>query len=308
MKKQRHATKQRSVTRNDMKKQVLLAIALVCCLCASGQKYGSWHSSVTDRDYGVSVENVKGKSFDCLIYAQSLNKHIPIVGLRIAIKDLPAFVKELRALADKAGQWWETKAPVTGVEDAGVLFDTNFKHVTAWFDMGTPPDPQYHNMNNAHVEAYTQMSFVGDGAVYLSVAPIVDKDKNRHPGIVLPFGSKKEIEALITAIESLNPSVEEAYCIYCGVNLKIGEAHKQNCPYSPDAEENDSLPSSQSPQQESVSAPQPMHDIEITCPQCGATFHGKSASLAFKYGRNHKKGCPIFNKVIEVPQVPNLQK
>ena len=307
MKKQRHATKQRSVTRNDMKKQVLLAIALVCCLCASGHKYGSWHSSVTDRDYGVSVENVKGKSFDCLIYAQSLNKHIPIAGLRIASKDIPAFVKELRSLADKAGKWWETKAPVTGIEDPGQVFNTNFNKVTAWFDMGTPPEPQYHTMSNAHVEAYTQMNFLGDGAVYLSVAPIVDKDKNRHPGIVLPFGSKKEIEALITAIESLNPSVEEAYCIYCDVNLKTGEAHKQNCPYYLETEESDSL-SSQRPQQESVFAPQQMHDIEITCPQCGATFHGKSASLAFKNGRNHKKGCPIFNKVIEVPQVPNLQK
>lgn len=255
-----------------MKKHALLAIAFAFCLCANAQKYGSWHSSVTDRDYGVSVENVKGKSFDCLIYAQSLNKHIPIVGLRIANKDLPAFVKELSALADKAGQWWETKAPVTGVEDAGVLFDTNFKHVTAWFDMGTPPDPQYHNMKDAHVEAYTQMSFVGDGAVNLSVAPIVDKDKNRHPGIILPFGSKQEMEELITAIESLNPNAKEF------------------------------------PQQESVSAPQQPHDIQITCPQCGAEFTGKSASLAFKNGRNHKKGCPIFNNVPEVPQVPQVPK
>jgi len=285
-----------------MKNHALLAIAFAFCLCANAQKYGSWHSSVTDRDYGVSVENVKGKSFDCLIYAQSLNKHIPIAGCRIASKNIPAFVKELRALADQAGKWWKTKAPVTGVEDAGILFPTNFQHVTAWFDMGTPPDPQYHTMSNAHVEAYTQMNFLGDGAIYISVAPIVDKDKKRHPGIVLPFGSKKEIEALITAIEGLNPNAEDPYCIYCGVNLKIGEAHKQNCPYSPDAEENDSLPSSQSPQQESVSAPQPMHDICITCPHCGATFVGKSASLFFN--EHCKKDCPRFNQIIQVPQVP----
>ena len=163
-------------------------------------------------------------------------------------------------------------------------------------------------MKDAHVEAYTQMMFVGDDAVYLSVAPIVDKDKNRHPGFVLPFGSKQEIEALITAIESLNPSVEEAYCIFCDVNLKTGEAHKQNCPYYQDAEANDSLPASQRPQQESVSAPQPMHDICITCPHCGATFVGKSASLFMENPRNHKSDCPLFNKVIEVPQVPDLQK
>ena len=284
-----------------MKKHALLAIAFAFCLCANAQKYGSWHSSVTDRDYGVSVENVKGKSFDCLIYAQSLNKHIPIVGLRIAIKDLPAFVKELRALADKAGQWWETKAPITGIEDAAVLFDTNFKNVTAWFDMGTPPEPEYHNMKDAHVEAYTQMQFVGDGVVYLSVAPIVDKDKNRHPGIILPFGSKQEMEELITAIESLNPNAKEAYCIYCDVNLKTDEAHKQNCPYYLETEESDSL-SSQRPQQESVSAPQPMHDICITCPHCGATFVGKSASLFFN--EHCKKDCPRFNQIIQVPQVP----
>ena len=285
-----------------MKKQVLLAISLVCCFCASAQKYGSWHSSVTERDYGVLVENVKGKSFDCLIYGQSLNKHIPIVGIRLSSKHIPAFVKELRSLADKAGLWWDTKAPVTGIEDAAVLFDTNFKNVTAWFDIGTPPEPEYHNMKDAHVEAYTQMMFVGDDAVYLSVSPIVDKDKNRHPGFILPFGSKKEIEALITAIESLNPSVEEAYCIYCDVNLKTGEAHKQNCPYYQDAEASDSLPSSQSPQQESVSAPQPMHDIRITCPHCGATFVGKSASLFFN--EHCKKDCPRFNQIIQVPQVP----
>lgn len=254
------------------------------------------------------VENVKGKSFDCLIYGQSLNKHIPIVGIRLSSKHIPAFVKELRSLADKAGLWWDTKAPITGIEDASVLFDTNFKNVTAWFDIGTPPEPEYHNMKDAHVEAYTQMMFVGDDAVYLSVSPIVDKDKNRHPGFILPFGSKQEIEALITAIESLNPSVEEAYCIFCDVNLKTGEAHKQNCPYYQDAEANDSLPASQRPQQESVFAPQQMHDIEITCPQCGATFHGKSASLFMENPRNHKSDCPLFNKVIEVPQVPNLQK
>lgn len=284
------------------------AIAVTCMLTIQAQKYKSWHSSVTDRDYGVSAENIKGDNFDCLIYGQSLYQYIPITGIRIDSKNIPAFVKELRSLADKAGLWWETKAPITGIEDAAVLFDTNFKNVTAWFDIGTPPEPEYHNMKDAHVEAYTQMMFVGDDAVYLSVSPIVDKDKNRHPGFILPFGSKQEIEALITAIESLNPSVEEAYCIFCDVNLKTGEAHKQNCPYYQDAEANDSLPASQSPQQESVSVPQPMHDICITCPQCGAEFTGKSASLAFKNGRNHNKGCPLFNQVPEVPQVPQTPK
>ena len=218
-----------------MKRLLLCLVILTGTLSVMAQKYGSWHSSVTGRDYGVLAENIKGKSFDCFIYGQSLNKHIPIVGMRLSSKHIPAFVKELRSLADKAGLWWDTKAPVTGIEDAAVLFDTNFKNVTAWFDIGTPPEPEYHNMKDAHVEAYTQMMFVGDDAVYLSVAPIVDKDKNRHPGFVLPFGSKQEIEALITAIESLNPSVEEAYCIFCDVNLKTGEAHKQNCPYYQDA-------------------------------------------------------------------------
>ena len=279
------------------------AIAVTCMLTIQAQKYKSWHSSVTDRDYGVSAENIKGDNFDCLIYGQSLYQYIPITGIRIDSKNIPAFVKELRSLADKAGLWWETKAPVTGIEDAAVLFDTNFKNVTAWFDIGTPPEPEYHNMKDAHVEAYTQMMFVGDDAVYLSVAPIVDKDKNRHPGFILPFGSKQEIEALITAIESLNPSVEEAYCIFCDVNLKTGEAHKQNCPYYQDAEANDSLPSSQS-----TKPVQPPHDIHITCPQCGAVFTGKSASLAFKNGRNHNKGCPLFNQVPEVPQVPQPPK
>ena len=285
-----------------MKKLVLLAVAAVCSLWADAQRYCSWHSSVTDRDYGVSAENVRGDAFDCLIYGQSLYKHIPIVGCRIASKNLPAFVREMRALTDRAGGWWQTKAPVTGVEDAEILFPTNFQHVTAWFDMGTPPEPQYHNMEDARLEAYTQMQFVGDGAVYLSVAPVVDKDGNRHPGFVLPFGSKEEMEALIMALEGLNPNAEEACCIYCDANLKTGEAHKQNCPYSPDAEENDSLPSSQSPQQESVSAPQPMHDICITCPHCGATFVGKSASLFFN--EHCKKDCPRFNQIIQVPQVP----
>ena len=285
------------------KKLLLLAVATVCCLCASAQRYGSWHSSVTGRDYGVLVENVKGKSFDCLIYGQSLNKHIPIVGMRLSSKHIPAFVKELRSLADKAGLWWDTKAPVTGIEDAAVLFDTNFKNVTAWFDIGTPPEPEYHNMKDAHVEAYTQMMFVGDDAVYLGVAPIVDKDKNRHPGFFLPFGSKQEIEALITAIEGLNPNVEEAYCAYCDVNLTAGEAHQANCPYAHDSEVNDSLPSSQS-----TKPVQHPHDIHITCPQCGAVFTGKSASLAFKNGRNHKEDCPIFNKVPDVPQVPQAPK
>lgn len=285
-----------------MKKLVLLAVAAVCSLWADAQRYCSWHSSVTDRDYGVSAENVRGDAFDCLIYGQSLYKHIPIVGCRIASRDIPAFVREMRALADRAGEWWQTKAPVTGVEDAGILFPTNFQHVTAWFDMGTPPEPQYHNMEDARLEAYTQMQFVGDGAVYLSVAPVVDKDGNRHPGFVLPFGSKEEMEALITALEGLNPSVEEAHCIFCDVNLKTGEAHKQNCPYYQDAEANDSLPASQRPQQESVSAPQPMHDICITCPHCGATFVGKSASLFFN--EHCKKDCPRFNQIIQVPQVP----
>ena len=285
-----------------MKRLLLCLVILTGTLSVMAQKYGSWHSSVTGRDYGVLAENIKGKSFDCFIYGQSLNKHIPIVGMRLSSKHIPAFVKELRSLADKAGLWWDTKAPVTGIEDAAVLFDTNFKNVTAWFDIGTPPEPEYHNMKDAHVEAYTQMMFVGDDAVYLSVSPIVDKDKNRHPGFILPFGSKQEIEALITAIESLNPSVEEAYCIFCDVNLKTGEAHKQNGPYARDTEENDSSPSSQSTQ--SVQHP---HEIHITCPQCGAVFSGKSASLAFKNGRNHKEDCPIFNKVPDVPQVPKIQ-
>ena len=266
-----------------MKRLLLCLVILTGTLSVMAQKYGSWHSSVTGRDYGVLAENIKGKSFDCFIYGQSLNKHIPIVGMRLSSKHIPAFVKELRSLADKAGLWWDTKAPVTGIEDAAVLFDTNFKNVTAWFDIGTPPEPEYHNMKDAHVA-------------------IVDKDKNRHPGFILPFGSKKEIEALITAIESLNPSVEEAYCIFCDVNLKTGEAHKQNCPYALDTEENDSSPSSQSTQ--SVQHP---HEIHITCPQCGAVFSGKSASLAFKNGRNHKEDCPIFNKVPDVPQVPKIQ-
>jgi len=287
-----------------MKKQVLLTVALVSCLCASAQKYGSWHSSVTDREYGVSVDSVRGEAFDCLLYGQSLNKHIPIVGCRIASGDIPTFVKEMRTLADMAGQWWETKAPVTGIEDGGLQFPTSFQNVTAWFDMGIPPEPQYHNMENARVEAYTQMMFVGDGAVCLSVAPIVDKDGNRHPGFVLPFGSKEEMEILITAIEGLNPNAEEAYCIYCDVNLKTGEAHKKNCPYYVDAQENDSLTTSQSPHLESVSATQHMHDISITCPQCGATFNGKSASIFFKNPRNHEKDCPLFNGGIQVPQVP----
>ena len=200
-----------------MKRLLLCLVILTGTLSVMAQKYGSWHSSVTGRDYGVLAENIKGKSFDCFIYGQSLNKHIP------------AFVKELRSLADKAGLWWDTKAPVTGIEDAAVLFDTNFKNVTAWFDIGTPPEPEYHNMKDAHVEAYTQMMFVGDDAVYLSVSPIVDKDKNRHPGFILPFGSKQEIEALITAIESLNPSVEEAYCIFCDVNLKNHSGSASAC-------------------------------------------------------------------------------
>ena len=172
-----------------MKRLLLCLVILTGTLSVMAQKYGSWHSSVTGRDYGVLAENIKGKSFDCFIYGQSLNKHIPIVGMRLSSKHIPAFVKELRSLAD-------------GIEDAAVLFDTNFKNVTAWFDIGTPPEPEYHNMKDAHVEAYTQMMFVGDDAVYLSVSPIVDKDKNRHPGFILPFGSKQEIEALITAIES----------------------------------------------------------------------------------------------------------
>lgn len=272
------------------------------------QKYGSWHSSVTDRDYGVSVENVNGDAFDCLIYGQSLNKHIPITGCRIASKHIPGFVKELRALTDKASEWWQTKALVTGVEDAAIQFSTNFQNVTAWFDMAPPPDPQYHNMENAHVEAYTQMQHVGDGVVLLSVAPIVDKNGNRHPGFILPFGSKDEMEALITAIESLNPNIEDPYCIYCGVNMKTGEAHRQTCPYCIDTEVNDSLSLSQSTQTESVFAPQQMHEIEITCPQCGATFKGKSASLFFENPRNHEKGCTLFNKVIQVPQVPDSPK
>ena len=279
------------------------AIAVTCMLTIQAQKYKSWHSSVTDRDYGVLAENIKGDNFDCLIYGQSLYQHIPITGIRIDSKTIPAFVKELRSFAEQAGVWFETKAPITGIEEPGLVFKTNFKNVTAWYDMGTPPEPQYYTMNNAPVEAYSQMKDFTIGAVYLGVAPIVDKNGNRHLGVVLPFGSKQEIEAFITAIEGLNPKVEEAYCAYCDVNLTAGEAHQANCPYAQDSEVNDSLPSSQS-----TKPVQPPHDIHITCHQCGAVFSGKSASLAFENPRNHKKDCPLFNQVPEVPQVPQTPK
>ncbi len=52
-----------------------------------------------------------------------------------------------------------------------------------------------------------------------------------------------------------------------------------------------------------------MHDIRITCPHCGATFVGKSASLFFN--EHCKKDCPRFNQIIQVPQVlatPELNK
>lgn len=285
-------------------KRLFLSIAiLVSSLSVIAQRYGSWHSSVTDRDYGVSTENIRGDNFDCLIYGQSLYQYIPITGIRIDSKNIPAFVRELRSFAEQAGVWFETKAPITGIEEPGQVFKTNFKKVTAWYDMGSPPEPQYYTMSNAPVEAYSQMKDFTIGAVYLGVAPIVDKDGNRHPGVVLPFGSKQEIEALISAIEGLNPNVEEAYCAYCDVNLTAGEAHQANCPYAQDSEVNDSLPSSQS-----TKPVQPPHDIHITCPQCGAVFTGKSASLAFKNGRNHNKGCPLFNQVPEVPQVPQTPK
>ncbi len=275
-----------------------IAIAVMCMLTVHAQRYKSWHSSVTDRDYGVSAENIKGKNFDCLIYGQSMYKYIPITGIRIANKDIPAFVKEVRAVAEKAGQWWEKKACGMGVDDAGVSFETNFRSVTAWYDMGTPPEPIYHDMKNAKLEAYGEMQSVGLGIVFLSVSPIIDKDGNRHTGVVLPFGSKEEIIAFADAVEKLNPSVEEACCIYCGVNLTTGEAHKSDCPYYLSSEVSDSL---------SQTAPKPKDDIHITCQQCGATFSGKSASLAFDNPRNHKKGCPLFNKVPEVPQVPKIQ-
>ncbi len=229
------------------------SIAVACLLTVQAQKYKSWHSSVTDRDYGVMAENIKGDNFDCLIYGKSLNQHIPIAGIRIDSKDIPAFVEELRSFAGQAGEWFEKKAPITGIEDYGYHFKTNFKGVTAWYDMGTPPEPQYHTMSNAPVETYSQMLFFSIGAVYLGVAPIVDKEGNRHPGVVLPFGSKQEIEEFVTAVESLNPN-----------------------------------------------------EICITCPQCGAELYGKSASLFFDDPHNHEKGCPLFNTVPSVPQVPKL--
>ena len=287
-----------------MKKILLAALILTGTLPAAAQRHKSWYSSVTDRYYAVTAESIKGKHFDCLLYGKSLNQHIPTAGLRVAKKDLPAFVKELRSFADQAGEWFETKAPVTGIEDPGLVFKTNFKKVMAWYDMGTPPEPEYHLMDNAPVEAFTQMEFVGEGAVYLGVLPVVDKNGNRHPGVVLPFASKQEIESLITAIESLNLNAVELNCAYCEVDLKKGEAHKKDCPYYIDTEVNDTL-TSQSLKPESPSAPQPIDDIRITCPQCGATFVGKSASLFMKDPRNHEKGCPIFNKVIQVPQVPS---
>ena len=243
-----------------------IAIAVMCMLTVHAQRYKSWHSSVTDRDYGVAAENIKGKNFDCLIYGQSMYKYIPITGIRIANKDIPAFVKEVRAVAEKAGQWWEKKACGMGVDDAGVSFETNFRSVTAWYDMGTPPEPIYHDMKNAKLEAYGEMQSVGLGIVFFGVSPIIDKDGNRHTGVVLPFGSKEEMIAFADAVEKLNPSVEEDFF-----------------------------------------SPQHTNDIHITCQQCGTVFSGKSASLAFKDPRNHEKGCPLFNEVPSVPQVPKLK-
>ena len=148
-----------------------IAIAVMCMLTVHAQRYKSWHSSVTDRDYGVAAENIKGKNFDCLIYGQSMYKYIPITGIRIANKDIPAFVKEVRAVAEKAGQWWEKKACGMGVDDAGVSFETNFRSVTAWYDMGTPPEPIYHDMKNAKLEAYGEMQSVGLGNSILRREP-----------------------------------------------------------------------------------------------------------------------------------------
>ena len=288
-----------------MKRLLLCLAVIVGTLPVTAQRYKSWYSSVTDKEYGVIAENIKGDNFDCMIYGQSLYKHIPIAGFRIAKKDVPAFVKELRSFAEQAGQWFEKQPPIAGIEDSGRQFKTSFNGVTAWYDMGTPPEPQYHNMANARMEAYSQMGEFTVGAVYLSVAPIVDKDGNRHPGVVLPFGSQNEIEAFITAVESLNPNVEEAYCAYCGANLTAGETHSAKCPYYHDSETNDSSPSSQITNHQS---PITNHhiDIHITCPQCGAVFSGKSASLFFENPHNHRKDCPLFNKPIEVPQVPKL--
>lgn len=249
------------------------AIAAMCMLTAQAQKYLSWYSSATDREYGVLADNINGDKFDCMLYGQSLYKYIPIAGIRIAKKDIPAFVRELRAVAEKAGKWWDEKACGMGADDAGVAFDSNFKKVTAWYDMGTPPEPIYHNMKDAKVEVYGEMQWVGMGTVYLSVAPIIDKDNNRHPGVVLPFGSKQEMIALADAMEKLDPNVE------------VPEE-----PVATTIEQKDP------------------RDIHITCPQCGAEFTGKSASLAFKNGRNHNKGCPLFNKIPEVPQVPQPPK
>ena len=108
---------------------------------------------------------------------------------------------------------------------------------------------------------------------------------------------------VLTTTYAQIPQVSDPHCAYCDVNLTAGEAHQANCPYAHDSEVNDSLPSSQS-----TKPVQPPHDIHITCPQCGAVFTGKSASLAFKNGRNHNKGCPLFNQVPEVPQVPQTPK
>ena len=244
-----------------------IAIAVTCMLTMQAQRYLSWYSSATDQEYGVLADNINGDKFDCMLYGQSLYKYIPIAGIRIAKKDIPAFVRELRAVAEKAGKWWEEKACGMGVDDAGVSFDANFRGVTAWYDMGTPPEPIYHDMKDAKLEAYGEMQSVGLGVVFLSVSPIIDKDNNRHPGVVLPFGSKQEMIALADAMDKLNPSIEE-----------------------------DFFP------------PQHAKDIHITCQQCGAVFSGKSASLAFDNPRNHKKGCPLFNKIPEVPEVPQVPK
>ncbi len=86
-------------------------------------------------------------------------------------------------------------------------------------------------------------------------------------------------------------------CAYCGVSLKKGEAHKKDCPYYVEPGQEDSL----SVVKDTI--PQPSLDIVITCPQCGETFHGKSASLAFERPENHKPNCPFNRVLLTVPQV-----
>lgn len=185
-------------------KRILIIAAFVCSICVQAQqpeRFSKWYSSATDREYVVAAETVKGDNFECLIYAQSLYMHIPVVGLKIYAKDIPAFVAKLRSLAEVAGTWWQQEAASLGVEDLGRVFAVDFPSVTAWYDPATPPDTDYHDMNNAKIEAYSQMQFAFHGVVFLSVSPIVDKDTHRHPGLILPFGNKEEIEAFAKALE-----------------------------------------------------------------------------------------------------------